>query len=118
MRALRCLTGWPPNSPASVDPPPRRTFASSQMQIAPSTPLSSRPLGTAFCTTTYTARYAIAQMRMIGESAVRDLWRLETIVAEHALIAEAVCDGDLNRSQDAIKAHLAGTERTLGFTAD
>jgi len=57
------------------------------------------------------------QMRMVGESAVRDPARIQTILAEHALIAEAVRDGDLNRSLDAIKAHLAGTERALGFTA-
>ena len=58
------------------------------------------------------------QMRMIGESAARDPGRLETILAEHTLIAEAVRDGDSNRTLDAIKVHLAGTERALGFTAD
>jgi DNA-binding GntR family transcriptional regulator len=57
------------------------------------------------------------QMRMVGESAVRDPARIETILAEHTLIAEAVRDGDLDRALDAIKAHLAGTERALGFTA-
>lgn len=57
------------------------------------------------------------QMRMVGESAVRDPARIETILAEHALIAGAVRDGDLGRSLDAIKAHLAGTERALGFTS-
>jgi DNA-binding GntR family transcriptional regulator len=58
------------------------------------------------------------QMRMIGESAARDPGRLETILAEHALIAEAVRDGESKRTLDAIKVHLAGTERALGFTAD
>ena len=57
------------------------------------------------------------QMRMVGESAIRNPARIQTILAEHALIAEAVRDGDLHRSLDAIKAHLAGTERALGFTA-
>ena len=57
------------------------------------------------------------QMRMIGESAVRDPARIETILAEHTLIAEALRDGDLDRSLDAIRTHLAGTERALGFTA-
>ncbi len=57
------------------------------------------------------------QMRMIGESAVRDPARIDAILAQHTLIAEAVRDGDLDRSLDAIKAHLAGTERALGFTA-
>jgi DNA-binding GntR family transcriptional regulator len=56
------------------------------------------------------------QMRMIGESAVRDPARIETILAEHTLIAEALREGDLDRSLDAIRAHLAGTERALGFT--
>lgn len=58
------------------------------------------------------------QMRMIGESAVREPKRTETILAEHVEIAEAVRDGDLNRSLEAIKAHLAGTQRALGFAAD
>jgi DNA-binding GntR family transcriptional regulator len=57
------------------------------------------------------------QMRMVGESAVRDPARIATILAEHALIAEAVRDGHLGRSLEAIKVHLAGTERALGFTA-
>lgn len=58
------------------------------------------------------------QMRMVGESAVREPARMETILAEHMQIAEALRDGDRNRSLDAIKAHLAGTQRTLGFAAD
>jgi DNA-binding GntR family transcriptional regulator len=58
------------------------------------------------------------QMRMIGESAARDPGRLETILAEHALIAEAVRDGEGSRTLDAIKVHLAGTERALGFIVD
>lgn len=58
------------------------------------------------------------QMRMIGESAVREPKRIETILTEHLEIAEAVRDGDLNRSLEAIKAHLAGTQRALGFAAD
>jgi DNA-binding GntR family transcriptional regulator len=58
------------------------------------------------------------QMRMIGESAARDPRRLETILAEHALIAEAVRDGEGSRTLDAIKVHLAGTERALGFIVD
>jgi DNA-binding GntR family transcriptional regulator len=58
------------------------------------------------------------QMRMVGESAVREPARLETILAEHAEIAEAVRDGDLNRSLEAIEAHLAGTQRALGFAAE
>jgi len=58
------------------------------------------------------------QMRMIGESAARDPGRLETILAEHALIAEAVRDGESEPTLDAIKVHLAGTERALGFNVD
>jgi DNA-binding GntR family transcriptional regulator len=58
------------------------------------------------------------QMRMIGESAARDPGRVETILAEHALIAEAVRDGESDRTLDAIKVHLAGTERALGFIVD
>jgi DNA-binding GntR family transcriptional regulator len=58
------------------------------------------------------------QMRMVGESAVREPARLETILAEHAEIAEAVRDGDLKRSLEAIEAHLARTQRALGFAAE
>jgi DNA-binding GntR family transcriptional regulator len=58
------------------------------------------------------------QMRMIGESAVREPARMETILAEHSEIAEAVRDGDLNRSLKAIEAHLAGTQRALGFAPE
>jgi DNA-binding GntR family transcriptional regulator len=58
------------------------------------------------------------QMRMIGESAARDPGRVETILAEHALIAEAVRAGESDRTLDAIKVHLAGTERALGFIVD
>jgi DNA-binding GntR family transcriptional regulator len=58
------------------------------------------------------------QMRMIGESAVREPARMEAILAEHSEIAEAVRDGDLNRLLEAIGAHLAGTQHALGFTAE
>jgi DNA-binding GntR family transcriptional regulator len=58
------------------------------------------------------------QMRMIGESAVREPARMKTILAEHSEIAEAVRDGDLKRSLKAIETHLAGTQRALGFAAD
>jgi DNA-binding GntR family transcriptional regulator len=58
------------------------------------------------------------QMRMIGESAARDPGRVETILAEHALIAEAMRAGESDRTLDAIKVHLAGTERALGFIVD
>jgi DNA-binding GntR family transcriptional regulator len=58
------------------------------------------------------------QMRMISDSAVREPMRIETILAEHLEIAVALRDGDLNRSLEAIKAHLAGTQRALGFAAD
>jgi DNA-binding FadR family transcriptional regulator len=44
-------------------------------------------------------------------------WR-KTILAEHMLIAEVVRDRDSNRTLDAIKVHLAGTERAFGFIVD
>jgi DNA-binding GntR family transcriptional regulator len=58
------------------------------------------------------------QMRMIGESAVREPARTETILAEHKEIAEALRDGDRDRSLDAIKAHLAGTQTALGIATE
>ena len=55
------------------------------------------------------------QMRMIGESALRDPQRLATIINEHRGIAEALRDGDLDRAHTAVRAHLASTMRALGM---
>jgi DNA-binding GntR family transcriptional regulator len=58
------------------------------------------------------------QMRMIGESVVRDRQRMETIMDEHCGIAEALRDGDLRRTREAVQTHLAGTMRALGLAVD
>jgi DNA-binding GntR family transcriptional regulator len=58
------------------------------------------------------------QMRMIGESALRDPQRLTTIIDEHRGIAEALRDGDVQSALDAVQAHLASTMRALGLAAD
>lgn len=58
------------------------------------------------------------QVRMIGESAVRDPGRMQTILAEHADIAEAVRAGDLERSLEAIRVHLMGTVTALGMAVE
>ncbi|HLH57775.1 MAG TPA: GntR family transcriptional regulator [Streptosporangiaceae bacterium] len=55
------------------------------------------------------------QMRMIGESTVREPDRMRTILGEHQRIAEAVRDGDRARALDAVSTHLAGTRSALGF---
>jgi DNA-binding GntR family transcriptional regulator len=55
------------------------------------------------------------QMRMIGESALRDPQRLATIMDEHRGIAEALRDGDLDQAHAAVRAHLASTMRALGM---
>jgi DNA-binding GntR family transcriptional regulator len=55
------------------------------------------------------------QMRMIGESALRDPRRLSTIIDEHRGIAEALRDGDRERARAAVRAHLASTMRALGM---
>jgi DNA-binding GntR family transcriptional regulator len=57
------------------------------------------------------------QMRMIGESALRDPQRLATIIDEHRGIAEALRDGDLDQAHTAVQAHLASTMRALGLAA-
>jgi DNA-binding GntR family transcriptional regulator len=57
------------------------------------------------------------QMRMIGESALRDPQRLATIIDEHRGIAEALRDGDLDQAHTAVRAHLASTMRALGMAA-
>jgi DNA-binding GntR family transcriptional regulator len=54
------------------------------------------------------------QVRMIAESAVSDEGRRETILAEHAEIADALAAGDLNRARTAVATHLAGTRSALG----
>lgn len=58
------------------------------------------------------------QMRMIGDSMMRDPRRMTTIMDEHRVIADAVRDGDLGRTQDAVQAHLSSTMRALGLAAD
>jgi DNA-binding GntR family transcriptional regulator len=55
------------------------------------------------------------QMRMIGESALRDPHRLSTIMNEHRGIAEGLRDGDRKRARAAVRAHLASTMRALGL---
>jgi DNA-binding GntR family transcriptional regulator len=58
------------------------------------------------------------QMRMVGESAVREPTRIDTILNEHARIAESIQSGDLEQALDAVRVHLLGTELALGFTAE
>jgi DNA-binding GntR family transcriptional regulator len=58
------------------------------------------------------------QMRMIGESALRDPRRTTTIMDEHLGIAEALRDGDLPRALHAVQTHLASTVRAMGLSAD
>lgn len=56
------------------------------------------------------------QMRMIGESALRDPDRVATILKEHGDIAEALRDGDVPRAARAVQTHLAGTVRAIGLS--
>jgi DNA-binding GntR family transcriptional regulator len=58
------------------------------------------------------------QMRMIGESVIRDAQRMTTIMDEHRVIAEALRDGDLNGARDAVQTHLASTVRALGISVN
>ncbi|MCV7426577.1 GntR family transcriptional regulator [Mycobacterium montefiorense] len=57
------------------------------------------------------------QMRMIGESAMREPDRVATIQHEHLAIAEALRDGDLPRALQAVQTHLASTVRAIGLDA-
>ncbi len=57
------------------------------------------------------------QMRMIGESALRDPQRLTTIIDEHRGIAEALRDADPARAREAVRTHLSSTMRALGLIA-
>ncbi|WAJ46308.1 GntR family transcriptional regulator [Mycobacterium sp. Aquia_216] len=58
------------------------------------------------------------QMRMTGESALREPDRVTTIMHEHLGIAEALRDGDLPRALQAVQTHLAGTVRAIGLGAE
>lgn len=58
------------------------------------------------------------QMRMIGESTVRDSQRLATIIDEHRVIAEAIRDGNLPAALSAVQTHHHSTVRALGFTIE
>ncbi|OBI16457.1 GntR family transcriptional regulator [Mycobacterium sp. E2462] len=58
------------------------------------------------------------QMRMIGESALRDPRRVTTILDEHREIAEAVRDADGERAARAVRTHLASTVRAIGLAVD
>ncbi|CQD19548.1 GntR family transcriptional regulator [Mycobacterium europaeum] len=58
------------------------------------------------------------QMRMIGESSLRDPDRVTTILAEHRAIAEALRDGDGPRALEAVQTHLLSTVRAIGLAAD
>ncbi|MEU0946266.1 GntR family transcriptional regulator [Streptomyces canus] len=55
------------------------------------------------------------QVRMTAVSVLTDEGRRETILAEHAEIAEAVGAGDLERARTAVLTHLASTRTALGF---
>lgn len=56
------------------------------------------------------------QLRMIGESAVRDPGRMTTILAEHEHITAALESGDLAVTVEAIRHHLTGTSLALGMS--
>jgi DNA-binding GntR family transcriptional regulator len=58
------------------------------------------------------------QMRMVGESVIRDGQRMTTIMDEHRTIAEALRDGDLQRARQAVQNHLASTMRALGLAIE
>lgn len=58
------------------------------------------------------------QMRMIGESALREPQRVATIMDQHRDIAEALRDGDLQRALRAVRSHLASTLRAMGLSAE
>jgi DNA-binding GntR family transcriptional regulator len=55
------------------------------------------------------------QMRMTGESMVRDPARITTIMDQHLAIAEALRDCDLDGALESVRTHLAGTVRALGL---
>ncbi len=57
-------------------------------------------------------------MRMIGQSLIHDQQRMATILGEHRIIAEALRDGDIQRTLEAVQTHLEGTLRSLGLSVE
>jgi DNA-binding GntR family transcriptional regulator len=57
------------------------------------------------------------QMRMNRELVMHEE-RITTILDEHRVIAEAVRDGDLQRTDEALRMHLMSTMRTLGLAVE
>ena len=57
------------------------------------------------------------QTRMNRELVTHDE-RVTTIMDEHRVIAEAVRHGDLQRTEEAVRTHLASTMRTLGLAVE
>ena len=49
------------------------------------------------------------QQRMVTTSLLRDAKRVESILVEHRAIAQAIRDGDRDRAQSVLGAHLRGT---------
>ena len=58
------------------------------------------------------------QMRMIGDSMMRDPQRMTTIMDEHRVIADAVRDGDVDGANEGVRAHLSSTTRALGLASE
>jgi DNA-binding GntR family transcriptional regulator len=58
------------------------------------------------------------QMRMTGESLIQDQQRMATILDEHRSIAEALRDGDLERTLGIVQTHLTSTLRSLGLAVE
>jgi DNA-binding GntR family transcriptional regulator len=58
------------------------------------------------------------QMRMTGESLIHDQQRMATILDEHRSIAEALRDGDLQRTLGIVQTHLTSTLRSLGLAVE
>lgn len=57
------------------------------------------------------------QMRMNRELVMHEE-RVRTILDEHRLFADAVRDGDLERTEEMLRTHLASTMRTLGLAVE
>jgi DNA-binding GntR family transcriptional regulator len=70
--------------------------------------------GNSFFTQLY-ASLRDRQVRMIAESLISDPDRRENIFAEHAAIAAALGDGDLEAACAAVRDHLSSTRSALGL---
>ena len=115
--ARRCSSGCPRRCNGSVTPLPRRIGDDFVEADRAYHDVTLEESGNVILSGFYSS-LRDRQMRMTGESLIHDRQRMATILDEHRGIAEALRDGDLQRTLEAVQTHLAGTLRSLGLAVE